>query len=135
MPETVSPADPGQPAPSATPAPVALPSPSMPVGPPFDAAFFVSVLPDRVQEQCGGNPEAVPVVELQLADGALLDLCHITTLTPAWLAATVYRDPATCDDMDLHFLPYAMISRIVLSLHAPARRALGFRVGRPAAPA
>lgn len=46
----------------------------------FDPNFYREVLPERVTEECHGHPEAVPVVNLHLASGRILDLCHIVHL-------------------------------------------------------
>lgn len=58
----------------------------------------------------------MPVVELHLADGTTLDLCHIPTLTAPRLAVQVYRDRETCEDMDLTFIPYGLIMRVTVSM-------------------
>lgn len=97
-------------------------------GPPFGPAFFVTVLEDRVRAECDGNPEAVPVVDLHLADGAKLDLCHIPSVQPQWLAAQVYRDVETCEDMDLMFVPYGLVTRVTVSMWHPSQRRIGFRL-------
>lgn len=99
-----------------------------PAGPPFDADFFLTVFPERVREQCAIQPGQVPVVELNLAGGAVLDLCHIAMLTPRWAGVMAYRDTTTCDAMDLHFVPYGLIGRVVVSTHEPHQRPLGFDV-------
>jgi len=99
------------------------------VGPPFDPAFFVSVLGDRVRAACDGHPEAVPVVELHLMDGTTLDLCHIPGIEARWVAAEVYRDRETCDEMDLMFVPYGLITRITVSMWHRNQRPIGFNLG------
>ncbi len=97
-------------------------------GPPFDSAFFVSILGDRVRAACDGHPEAVPVVELHLADGTILDLCHIPGGEVRWLAAKVYRDRETCEEMDLMFVPYGLVTRITVSMWHRNQRAIGFNL-------
>lgn len=62
---------------------------------PLDAHFYARVLPDRVVAQCQGNPGAVPVVNLHLANGRVLDLCHIMHLTERWFAVQYCRDTVT----------------------------------------
>jgi hypothetical protein len=100
----------------------------------FDANFYRTVLPGWVKTQCEGRPEGVPVVELRLADGAALDLCHIVSLDGQWMAVSHFRDIETCDDMDLAFLRYETVTRIGLSMHDPKSRRIGFNVGRTPAP-
>ena len=59
----------------------------------FGPQCFEQVLPDRVRAACAGHPKRVPALD------------------PAWFAATVFRDHKTCEDMDLVFVPYAMVMR------------------------
>lgn len=99
-------------------------------GAPFDAAFFGDVLPERVKQQCQGQPENVPVVWLQLADGRVFDVCHIAQFAPAWMALFYYRDTTTCEEMDLVFLPYGLVTTVTVSLHHKAKRPAGFDVSR-----
>ncbi len=107
---------------------------SVPVGPPFGPAFFATVLADRVRAACEGQPEHVPVVELHLADGLTLDLCHIPGIEPQWLAVQAYRDRETCDEMDLVFVPYGLITRVTVSMWHPNQRPIGFQLTGPATP-
>jgi hypothetical protein len=101
--------------------------------PPFGPSFFASVLPDRVTAACEQEPARVPVVLVRLGDGTLLDLCHVTALTPQYLVTTIYRDPSTCEDMDVIFVPYSFITWVRVALHDRATRPLGFDVSRGAA--
>ena len=70
-------------------------------------------------------------VLLHLADGAILDLCHIEQLFPDWMAGRVYWDPKTCDRMDLVFVPYALITRVTFSLPSIHERRIGFQTSAP----
>ena len=95
----------------------------------FDADFFRAFLPDRVQAECRAHPELVPVVRVSLADGTALDVCHISHLADTWMAVAYFRDVETCQEMDLAFFGYAIVTRVTLSLHHRAARKLGFKVG------
>lgn len=97
-------------------------------GVPFGPQFFQQVLPDRVRAMCDGQPEQVPVVQLHLADGTAPDLCHVSTLEPAWFAADVFRDHETCEDMDMVFVPYSLVMRVTVSLRHRSQRAAGFEL-------
>lgn len=107
--------------------PVGEPGPGA-VGPPFGPAFFASALHARVRAQCDEHPEGVPVVELHLADGTTLDVCHIPVLEAPWLAAQVYRDRETCEDMDLVFVPYGLIMRVTIAVWHRSQRPIGFNL-------
>lgn len=98
---------------------------------PFDARFFQTVFPERIRAACLGTTDAVPVVLLQLADGRTLDLCHIETLTPAWMAVQAFRDKGSCEEMDVVFVPYQLITLVTLSPRTPTQRRVGFRLEVP----
>ena len=99
----------------------------------FEPSFYQTVLPDRVRQECGQRPDHVPVVEFRLAGGTTLDVCHIVHLADKWLAVAYFRDSSACQDMDIAFLGYEMVLRVMLSLHDPRARRLGFTLGQPAA--
>ena len=95
----------------------------------FDASFYREVLPERVTAECQGRPDAVPVVTLYLGNGNVLDLCHIVHLADDWFAVHHFRDVEICEDMDVAFLPYGLVSLITISVHHPESRRMGFSVG------
>lgn len=100
----------------------------------FDPGFYQTVLPDRVGQQCAMQSGHVPVVEFRLADGTVLDVCHIVHLADKWLAVAYFRDASACQDMDLAFFGYEMVTRVMLSMHAPGSRSLGFQLDRQPEP-
>lgn len=100
----------------------------------FDANFYRSVLPWWIKTQCEGKPEGIPVVELRLADGAVLDLCHVVNLAEQWMAVSHFRNVTNCEEMDMAFVRLETVMRIDLSMHDPKSRRIGFDVTRvPAA--
>lgn len=98
---------------------------------PFNHQFFQTIFPERLQSVCQGHTEEVAVVLLQLADDRELDLCHIELLAPQWMAAAVFRNGSSCEDMDTVFVPYEMIIRVTLSRRSAKERHLGFQADRP----
>lgn len=95
----------------------------------FDASFYQTVLTDGVQAECAGKPDMVPVVELHLATGTILDLCHIIRLADDWMACRFFRNPEDCEDMDVAFLPYGLVNLVTVSLHHVESRRVGFQLG------
>jgi hypothetical protein len=93
----------------------------------FDGDFYRSVLPQLIAGQGRKRGSDVPVVELRLADGIALDLCKILRLAERWMCVSYYRD-SSCHDEDIAFVPYGAVARVQVSMHAPDRRRLGFRV-------
>ena len=92
----------------------------------FLVDFYKAVLPDRIERECDRRPSHVPVVQFRLTDGTVLDTCHIFHLADSWLGVAVYRDATTCEDMDLVFLPYEAVTRVIIALHDENTRKLGF---------
>lgn len=121
-----------------TPDPEETPAPErrldVPFGPPFGPAFFLTVLADRVREQCDQQPDAIPVIELHLADGVTLDLCHVAGVGPQWMAAVFFRDRETCEEMDTSFVPYGLITRVTVSMWHRSQRRIGFDLEHPIMP-
>jgi hypothetical protein len=82
-------------------------------------------------------------VNLHLANGRTLDLCHIVHLADRWFAVQYFRDSESCEDMDVAFLPYDLVVLVTLSLHSADQRRIGFNIeagnpslsGQPAGPA
>ncbi len=101
----------------------------------FDAAFYSTVLPERVMAECRARPDDVPVVVLHLANGKTLDLCHIVHLGERWLAVQHFRDSEACTDMDVAFLPYELVAMVTVSLHHPSSRRAGFTMRAESGPA
>lgn len=113
---------------SPSPAPTVLHGQSTAGGPPFGPEFFTTVLAERVRAECQGRPNQVPVVEVHLLDGYTLDLCHIPGAEPQWMAAYSYRDRETCEEMDLLFIPYGLVTRVTISLWHTSQRPIGFQL-------
>jgi len=101
-------------------------------GAPFDAEFFSTAFRERVGSLCKERPDGASVVLVQLADGRVLDLCHIELLTLRWMMAVVFREGSDCGEMDTVLAPYEMITRITLSRRTASDRRLGFQVEKSA---
>lgn len=103
------------------------------LGPVFGLPFFCTVLRSRLHQHCPGVTPDVPQVLLHLAGGVVLDLCHIVELSPRWIAAAVFRDARSCEEMDLEFVPYELIVRVTLSRRPADERRIGFDAERSTA--
>lgn len=100
----------------------------------FDAMFYQAVLPDRVKAECENCPSEVPVVELHLGSGAVLDLCHILHASGEWMVCRFFRNPGHDDEMDVAFVPYGLVSLVTVSTHPPEKRRFGFQLESSVAP-
>ncbi len=85
-------------------------------GAPFGAAFFLTRLRAFVRERCPDPAEGLPVVELHLADGEVLDLCHVIGVAQGWVALAVneIERPAAAPRMRTEIVPYECIVRVTV---------------------
>ncbi len=101
----------------------------------FGPAFFASHLGAFVRDCCPKPEEALPVVELHLMSGEVIDVCHVIGLARQWAAVAAFdeREGAAPGAMHTELVPYAAILRVTIR---PAPRG-GKRVGffRDAMPA
>lgn len=97
----------------------------------FDRLFFGTILPEHVRAEVAANPGKVPVIELYLVGGAVLDLCHVVRLADAWVAVAHFCREDVFDDTDIAFLPYGTITRVSLTLRDAKEREIGFSVTNP----
>ena len=97
----------------------------------FDRQFFGTILPEHVRAEVLANPGKVPVIELHLAGGGVLDLCHIVRLSDAWLAVAHFCRDDDVDDTDVAFLPYLTIIRVSLGMRDKQERQIGFSMTSP----
>jgi hypothetical protein len=100
---------------------------------PFGPRFFATQLRAFIRDRCPDLRSALPELELHLADGQVLDVCHIMVIAPAWIGIAVYeRSPSQgARRMRTEIVPYAMISRITISTDRASGGPLGFDVNRP----
>ncbi len=94
---------------------------------PFGSAFFLSRLGGFVRERCPTPADGLPIVLLHLADGEVLDVCHVIGLARPWVALAVHdeRDAAGPMRMRTVVVPYGCIVRVTLR----ADTADGIRIG------
>lgn len=98
----------------------------------FGPRFFVTQLRAFISNRCPDPSAGLPELEIHLADGQALDVCHVVALAPAWIALAVYEcSPAHgARKMRTEIVPYAMIARITISTDRASEGHLGFDVSR-----
>ncbi|MEX1157478.1 MAG: hypothetical protein WEC79_00945 [Thermomicrobiales bacterium] len=94
----------------------------------FDRVFFGTILSEHVRSESAANPGKVPIIELYLVGGAVLDLCHVVRLADTWVAVAHFCREDVFDDTDIAFLPYGTIARVSLSMREAKEREIGFSV-------
>jgi hypothetical protein len=97
----------------------------------FDRQFFSTILPEHVRAEAAANPGKIPIIQLYLTSGAVLDLCHVVRLADAWVAVAHFCREDDFDDADISFLPYGTIARVELAMHDENDRKIGFSTTTP----
>jgi hypothetical protein len=81
-------------------------------GVPFGAGFFLRQLAAFVQESCSVSP-GLPLVQIHLIGGEMLDLCHVIAIAPGWIALAVH-DAAGEREVRTELVPYALVMRVTI---------------------
>ena len=97
-----------------------------PVLPPFGASFFVNQLRRFVRDRCPEPSEHLPIVELHLADGEVLDVCHVIGLSPWWVALAARERSEPGAAMRTEVVPYDVILRITIRPSRANGKQFGF---------
>ena len=92
---------------------------------PFGPSFFLGDLGRFVRDRCPDAAEQLPVVQIRLADGETLALCHIMGVSPRWVMLAVHDAASHGDAMAVELAPYEIIRRVYIG----TRRAEGTTVG------
>ncbi|MBI3399795.1 MAG: hypothetical protein HY048_00120 [Acidobacteria bacterium] len=66
---------------------------------PFGPSFFLGHLGRFVRDHCPAPEEHLPTVQIRLADGQSLDLCHIVGVSPRWVMLAIRENASRPDDM------------------------------------
>ena len=97
---------------------------------PFGPSFFLHHLGGFVRDRCPDPQEHRPVVEMHLADGETVTVCHIVGVSPRWVVLAVRAPGSDNEAMAIECVPFAMIRRV--SIHSRrANASVGFNQARP----
>lgn len=99
-------------------------------GAPFGPDFFLGQLRAFARDRCPDPAEGLPVVQLHLMGGEVLDLCHVIGLAPAFVALAV-REPGGAVAMRTELVPYQIITRVTIGSAGEHGR-VGFNHEHPA---
>jgi hypothetical protein len=97
----------------------------------FDRQFFSTILPEHVRAEVAANPGKIPIIQLYLTSGTVLDLCHVVRLADTWVAVAHFCRDDDFDNADIAFLPYGTIVRVELAMHDENDRKIGFSTSNP----
>jgi hypothetical protein len=95
---------------------------------PFGPVFFLGQLGAFVRERCPEPGEGLPVVEIHVTDGEVLDLCHVMGVAPAWVALAVNDLEAREDEprMRTELVPYGRIVQVTVRSSRAGKPEMGF---------
>lgn len=96
----------------------------------FGPSFFLGHLGRFVRDRCPDPKEHLPLVQIRLADGETLDVCHIIGVSPRWVMLAV-RDAASHQDgMAIELVPYGLIQRVCIRTRHAVGASIGFNQTR-----
>jgi len=101
-------------------------------GCPFGPGFFLQQLRAFIRDRCPDPSEALPSVQLHLAEGERIEICHLIGIAPRWLAIAAIEEghALAAPSMRTEIIPYALISRVTVRPFQPEPGRLGFEVAR-----
>jgi hypothetical protein len=100
---------------------------------PFGPTFFRKQLRAFMRDEAAEPTDVLPVVEIHLIDRHPLDLAHIISVTPEWVALAVQdRGEAGSNRLRTEFVPYDAIARVTLLPVRTYASQLGFDRARVA---
>lgn len=97
----------------------------------FGPSFFLDQLGHFVREQCPAPEDELPLVQVTLADGDTLDVCHIRAVSLRWVMFAVQPSEPPEKTMVTEFVPYELIRRVRIRPRRHGDTAIGFAQGVP----
>ena len=92
----------------------------------FGPTFFLSHLGRFVRDTCPSAEEHLPRVEIRLADGESLDLCHIIGVSPRWVMLATRAADSHQHEMAIEFIPFEMIQGVRIHPRHTETASMGF---------
>jgi hypothetical protein len=96
----------------------------------FGPSFFLGHLGRFVRDHCPDPEEHLPMVQIRLADGQTLDLCHIIGVSPRWVMLAVRDAASRQDDMTIDLVPFEMIQGVRIRTRHGGGASVGFAQSR-----
>ena len=93
---------------------------------PFGPSFFLLHLARFVRDSCPDPAERLPAVQLHLADGDTLDVCHCIGVSPRWALLAVPDTTGHREGMAIECVPFQLIQRVSIHTRRPEGTSLGF---------
>jgi hypothetical protein len=93
---------------------------------PFGPSFFLTYLGRFVRDHCPDPNEQLPVVQVRLADGTTLDLCHIVGVSPHWVMLAVRGEGGHHEEMIIELVPFDQVRGVSIRTRHAKSGALGY---------
>ncbi len=81
---------------------------------PFGPGFFLGQLRAFARDRCPDPAEGLPAVQIHLATGDVLDLCHVVGLAPGYVALAVLEAEGEPRRMRTELVPYQLVARVTI---------------------
>ena len=96
----------------------------------FGPEFFLTHLRSFVRERCPTPADALPLVQVHLGSGEVLDLCHVVAISDRWVALAVREEARGAAEMRMHtsLTPYELICRVEIRDRAAGASRMGFNL-------
>ena len=98
----------------------------------FGPSFFLGHLGRFVRDHCPDAGENLPVVQVRLADGETLDVCHIIGVSPRWVVLAIHDAANHRDGMAVELVPFEIIRRVRIATRRAENTSIGFSQLQPA---
>ena len=97
----------------------------------FGPSFFLGHLGRFVRDRCPEASENLPLVEVRLANGETLDVCHIIGVSPRWVMLAVRDATSHRDGMAVELVPYEIVHRVGIATRHGEGSSIGFAQTNP----
>jgi hypothetical protein len=92
----------------------------------FGPSFFLGHLARFVRNHCPDSNENLPLVELRLANGETIVLCHVIGVAPRWVMLAIREAKGEGGGMAIELIPYELICSVCIRSLDAKGRAIGF---------
>lgn len=92
----------------------------------FGPSFFLGHLGRFVRDRCPDATEDLPLVQVHLADGQILEVCHIIGVAPRWVMLAIRDTASHRDGMAVELVPYEIIHRVGIATRHGEGSSIGF---------
>ena len=92
----------------------------------FGPSFFLTYLARFVRDRCPDSTEHLPTVQILLADGETLDLCHVIGVSEHWVLLAVRDGGSQTATMAVDIVPFQLIRRVCIRTRRAEGGAVGF---------